>query len=78
MFVQDGTAALCQMLKIGQTADSSKDQHQGAAQRNYGKQVSVQELFQGETNLYQAVLLCCDFSECLMSFHCVSDISAVV
>ena len=55
-FPQEGTAALYQMLKIGQP---SKDQDltppgvatgmpETSANKSYGKQVSVQELFQGK------------------------------
>ena len=43
--MQDGSAALKQMLKIGVEEMAASEQ---SSKKSYGRQVSVQELFDGE------------------------------
>ena len=48
--LQESTAALCQMLKVGSSAASEQGTEQSStndALKGFGRQVSVQELFQG-------------------------------
>ena len=49
--MQDGSAALRQMLKIGVEETPSSEQ---TNKKSYGKQVSIQELFDGKLTLVLA------------------------